>query len=189
MNFFEEYIYNNGGRPIFKLKHYLNIYEKHFNTFRNKDISILEIGVGHGGSLQMWKNYFGKNCTVVGLDICEDCKNYEEDQIKIEIGDQFDLTTLNNLILKYKKFDIIIDDGSHINEHMIFTFNNLFKHLNEGGIYLVEDVHTAYYESHNGGLKKEGTFIEFVKNKIDEVNMFYNDYAGAEQNFITKYLN
>jgi len=189
MNFFENYININKKRPITKWVHYLDIYEKHFARFKNKNIKILEIGVGHGGSLQMWKEYFGQNVSIVGLDINPDCKNYEESQIQIEIGSQFDSSILNDLISKYKDFDIIIDDGSHVNQHMIFTFNYLFKFLNENGIYLIEDVHTSYYANFGGGLKKENSFIEFVKNKIDEMNLFYIDYLNAEKNYFTKYIN
>jgi hypothetical protein len=188
MNFFENYFCNNKKRPMNKWGHYFEIYDKHFNKFRNKQISLLEIGVGHGGSLQMWKEYFGENISIVGLDICTDCKNYEESQIKIEIGSQYDSVVLDSLISKYKNFDIIIDDGSHINEHVIFSFNHLFKHLNEDGIYLVEDVHTSYVESFGGGLRKNGSFVEFVKDKFDEINMFYTDYHNAHYNYMTKYI-
>jgi 23S rRNA U2552 (ribose-2'-O)-methylase RlmE/FtsJ len=189
MNFFENYFYNNKDRPIHKWGHYFEIYEKHFNKFRNKKISLLEIGVGQGGSLQMWKNYFGENISIVGLDILPHCKDYEEPQIKIEIGSQYDTIVLDDLIAKYQNFDIIIDDGSHINDHVIFTFNHLFKHLNEDGVYLIEDVHTSYVESFGGGLRKKGSFVEFVKDMIDEVNMFSTDHHNAKYNYMTKYVN
>lgn len=187
-NIFENYIYNNKNRPLSKWAHYFEIYEKHFNKFRNEKISLLEIGVGQGGSLQMWKEYFGENISIVGLDIGSHCKNYEESQINVEIGSQYDSIVLDDLIYKYKNFDIIIDDGSHISEHIIFSFNHLFKHLNEGGIYLVEDVHTSYVESFGGGLGRKGSFVEFVKDKFDEVNFFSIDHNAAQSNYITKYV-
>lgn len=189
MNFFENYIYNNKNRPLSKWGHYFEIYERYFNKFRNEKISLLEIGVGQGGSLQMWKEYFGENISIVGLDISSHCKNYEESQIKIEIGSQYDSNVLDDLIIKYKNFDIIIDDGSHVNDHMIFSFNHLFKYLNEGGVYLVEDVHTSYVDSFGGGLRRKGSFVEFVKDKFDDVNLFAIDYNAAHSNYITKYVN
>jgi hypothetical protein len=68
------------------------------------------------------------------------------------------------------KFDIIIDDGSHIMDHQIVTLNRLFKHLNDGGIYIIEDVCTSYWSNYGGGFKKQTSFIEYVKNLIDLLN-------------------
>jgi hypothetical protein len=189
MNYFENYFYKNTKRPIRKWSHYFEIYEKHFCKFKNKTVNFLEIGVGHGGSLQMWKGYFDSNSKIIGLDILTECKNYEEEQIEIEIGSQFDISILEKLVSKYNNFDIIVDDGSHINEHMIFTFNYLFKHLNEDGVYLIEDIHTSYYEDFGGGFKKEGSIMEFTKQKSDQINKFYIDYGGASDDYFTKYLN
>ncbi len=189
MNYFEDYFYTKSKRPITKWSHYFEIYEKHFSKFRNRNVNLLEIGVGHGGSLQMWKGYFDSKSKIIGLDTSVECKSYEEDQIEIEIGSQYDLCILENLVSKYKSFDIIIDDGSHVNEHMTFTFNHLFKYLNEGGVYLIEDIHTSYFQDYGGGYKKEGTIMEFTKEKADQINQFYIDYESAQSNYFTKHLN
>ncbi len=71
--YLEEYFRNNKGRLIHKWNHYFDIYERHFNRFRNKQIVILEIGVSQGGSLQMWKNYFGSSAKIYGIDINPRC--------------------------------------------------------------------------------------------------------------------
>ena len=81
-----DYFASNSGRLIFKWMHYFDIYEKHFAAFRGRDIKFLEIGVFHGGSLQMWKNYFGPRAQIIGVDINPACKAFEEDGITIEIG-------------------------------------------------------------------------------------------------------
>jgi 23S rRNA U2552 (ribose-2'-O)-methylase RlmE/FtsJ len=171
MNQFEEF-FNNSDRPIHKWKHYFDIYEKYFNFLKGKKIKMLEIGIGKGGSLQMWKNYFGKESEIIGIDINPLCKKMEESQIKIEIGNQSDVNFLNEIISKYKNFDIIIDDGSHHNSDQIQTFSILFKILNEKGIYLVEDTHSSYWKKYNGGVNKNNTFTEYSKKIIDDVNAY-----------------
>ena len=75
-------------RSTGKWGHYLEVYERHFEQFRGKELHILEIGVAAGGSLQIWKKYFGDKAYIYGIDTDDYCKNYEEDRIKIFIGDQ-----------------------------------------------------------------------------------------------------
>lgn len=122
---------------------YLDIYEKYFNTFKNKSINLLEIGVLRGDSLKVWKQYFPKG-KIFGLDIDPSAKQYEEDRISIQIGSQADEDVLNTLCDRAKGFDIIIDDGSHVNEFTIKSFEYLFKKMKAGGIYIIEDLGCSY---------------------------------------------
>ena len=107
---------------------YLNKYEKYINFDRNDNIKILEIGIAEGKSLKMWKDYF-INSTILGIDIRPECKNYEEERIFVEIGDQTNEHFLSEVSEKYGPFDLIIDDGSHMNYDVITTFNMMFKNL------------------------------------------------------------
>lgn len=161
----------HGTDKTSEIHDYLQKYEKHIPYSRYSKIKILEIGVLNGASLKTWKEYF-INSTIVGIDINPECKQYEEGDIKIEIGSQFDEKFLNDVCEKYGEFDLIIDDGSHINEHVIFSFEKLFGNLRKGGIYIVEDVGTSYWSDYGGSLKGEKTSIEYFKNIIDEVNYF-----------------
>lgn len=86
----EKYFRSNTKRLIHKCNNYFDIYERHFSRYRNKNVVLLEIGVSHGGSLQMWKNYFGENCKIYGIDIDPRCKEFEEENIEIFIGSQSD---------------------------------------------------------------------------------------------------
>jgi hypothetical protein len=123
---------------------YLNIYEKYISTLKNKSISLLEIGVKDGDSLRMWKSYF-KYGQIFGIDIDPDCKSQEEERIQIEIGSQDDSDFLKGCLNGNSQFDIIIDDGSHINTMTIKSFQNLFyNRLKSGGIYIIEDLHCSY---------------------------------------------
>lgn len=150
---------------------YLRKYEKHIHYSRYSNIKILEIGVLNGASLYTWKEYF-MNSTIVGIDINPECKKYEEENIKIEIGSQFDENFLHQVGCKYHEFDMIIDDGSHLNEHVIFSFEKLFKYVKKGGLYIVEDACTSYWQDYGGSVGGEKTTIEYFKKIIDEVNYF-----------------
>lgn len=160
-------------RLISKWIHYLNVYEKWFSPYRGKDIVFVEVGVFHGGSLQMWKNYFGKSAQIVGVDIDSRCKQFEEEQINIEIGSQDDPNFWATFKEKYPRVDILLDDGGHTMTQQKITFREMFPHIRDGGLYMCEDCHTSYLPLYGGGLKNPATFIEFANELIDELNAFY----------------
>ena len=176
MNDLEKYFIKNTGNLIHKWKHYFDIYDRHFRKFRNKDVHVLEIGVSHGGSLHMWKNYFGTNAKIYGVDINPNCKNLEDEdqQIKIFIGSQEDRRFLRSLTDAIPKLDILIDDGGHTMKQQITTFEELYGHIGVNGIYLCEDLHTSYWNSFGGGYKRKGSFIEYSKNFIDYLNAWHS---------------
>lgn len=159
-------------RLLFKWNHYIEHYERHFSKFVGEEISILEIGVANGGSLQLWKKYFGSKSFIVGIDIDEKCK-FNEDQIIVEIGSQTNLNFLNHIVKKYGPFDIIIDDGSHMQKDIRKTFNFLYNHLKNGGVYVLEDLHCAYFPSYQGGYKSPNNFIEYMIGFIHDINFRY----------------
>ncbi len=121
---------------------YVEYYQK---ILKNRNIrDMLEIGVSFGSSLKMWDDYFDKKCNITGIDINENRfkkSELESDTIKIKIGDQSDPSFLRSL--RDKKYDFILDDGSHVHEHHIISFNELFCTLNAGGVYAIEDLHVA----------------------------------------------
>ena len=107
------------------------------------------------------------NCNICGLDIREDTPNSPVGNIWI--GSQTDTELLDELNKEEGPFDIIIDDGSHVNEHQILTFEYLFPKLKPGGVYIVEDIHTSYWESHGGGYGTD-SFVEYSKKLSDMIN-------------------
>jgi len=179
IDFFE----NHPHRLIHKWMHYFEIYDRHFSQFRNKPLSLIEFGVSHGGSLQMWKHYFGPQATIYGVDIDPRCEHLGEENITIIMGDQEDRASLRGIKNSLPKFDIIIDDGGHSMTQQIYTFEEMYEHLNEGGIYLCEDMHTSYMHGYNGGCRTPGTFVEYTKKLIDQLNAWYsqqNDFVVDE---------
>jgi 23S rRNA U2552 (ribose-2'-O)-methylase RlmE/FtsJ len=171
--FLHQYFLNNGDKLLHKWFHYFDIYERHFERFRDQCPQILEIGVSGGGSLQMWKAYFGPGVRIVGIDIEPSCKAHEGPDVEVFIGSQDDPSLIAEIIKKYGYFDVIIDDGSHIMRHLVKSFELLYDKVAPNGVYLAEDLHTAYLDEYEGGLKRPGTFMEFVKDKMDELNAHY----------------
>ena len=144
MNDLEKHFTENTGKLIHKWKHYFEIYDRHFSRFRGTDVHVVEFGVSHGGSLQMWKEYFGSNCKIFGVDINPYCKTLEEEQIKIYIGDQENRNFLKSLAKKIPRIDILIDDGGHTMKQQINTFDELFTQIDKNGVYLCENLLTSY---------------------------------------------
>lgn len=168
--FLHKYFLNNANKRLHKWVHYFDIYERHFARFRGKSPVIIEIGVFGGGSLAMWKEYFGPGSRIIGIDINPECKAHEGEGIEVFIGSQDDPAIIEAIFAKYPHVDIVLDDGSHMMEHMIRSFELMYDRVNPNGVYMVEDTHTCYWKEYNGGLGREGSFMEFVKHKLDEIN-------------------
>jgi hypothetical protein len=132
------------GRGIWKWTHYFDIYQRHFSKFVGRQVNVLEIGVYSGGSLKMWKEYFGPHCRIYGVDILEACKEYEDDWTQIFVGDQADRNFWKKVKAEVPALDIIIDDGGHQTEQQIVTLEETLPHLRPGGVYLCEDVSGDY---------------------------------------------
>jgi len=174
---------NHDKRIIHKWKHYFPIYERHFKEFVYKPVTFIEIGCGLGGSLQMWKSYFGPHARIIGIDINPECRKFEEDQVEVFIGQQQDHQLLQGVLDKVGIPDIVLDDGSHKMSHITETFQFLYPQMLKNGVYMVEDLHTAYWDEYEGGLRKPSTFIELCKNLIDEMNADHTRGALPQTEF------
>jgi len=182
----ERYFRTNDKRLINKWNHYFDIYDRHFNRFRGKEIVILEIGVFQGGSLQMWKDYFGGNAKIYGIDVNPKCKNLEEENIEIFIGDQADRLFLRSVKKIIPMIDILIDDGGHTMIQQKVSFEELFPQVKNGGVYVCEDTHTSYWSAYGGGFKRPGTFIEYSKKFVDHLNAYHSKEAALRINGFTR---
>lgn len=174
MNDLLKFIEENGKhRHINKPSNFLTIYETLLSKYRNTDVSLVEVGVGEGGSLQLWKNYLGPKAFIYGIDIHP--SRLEESQIKEFVADQGNREALKHIASLIPKIDILIDDGSHICSHQINTFEEIFPYVSMGGLYVCEDLHTSYRNAYEGGYKKLGSFIEYCKDLIDSLNFREDD--------------
>ena len=160
---------------------YAEIYESYFKSLREKKLNILEIGVSRGASIKVWSEYF-INSTIVGIDIDkvdEKIFNINKKNIGIHQGSQSDKVFLDKIINEYKKFDIIIDDGSHYPKDVIKSFKILFPALDSNGLYFIEDMQTSYNHFFHGNpfdLKYSNTHMNFFKHLTDSLN--YQEIAN-----------
>ena len=175
-NDFERLFYAHTGRQSYKWHHYLDVYDRHLTRFRNTSVRILEIGVQHGGSLQIWHKYFGPDSVVFGIDIDENCRSMSDADAQVRIGSQANPAFLRSVVEEMGGLDVVVDDGSHVAEHQRISFDALFPLLSERGVYICEDICTAYWNVyHNGGYRRPGTFIELVKQMIDDLHGWYHE--------------
>ncbi|MGH6767765.1 MAG: SAM-dependent methyltransferase [Xanthobacteraceae bacterium] len=176
----EALFYAHEGRIVQKWHHYLEIYERHFAPLRQQGqpLRILELGVSRGGSLELWRKYFGPNARIVGIDIDPICAGRVDPENTVMIGDQSDPTVLASAIERLGGgVDIVIDDGSHRGRHQIASFEYLYPRISERGVYVCEDLHCSYWEDFEGGYRRADTFIELTKALIDRLHAWYLDDA------------
>ena len=169
-----DYFFGNTGRLIEKWHHYFEIYHRHFERFRGQSPVVVEVGVFHGGSLQMWHDYFGAGTRVVGIDIDPRCRQFEDASTTILIGDQADRSFLAEVRKAVPHIDILIDDGGHTMQQQIATLEELYLHIQPTGVYLCEDVHTSFMPEYGGGYLRPGTFLEYAKGLIDNLYAWYS---------------
>lgn len=172
------------GRLIHKWVHYLEIYERHLAPYRDgfplpdgtrRPLRLLEIGVSQGGSLQLWRKYFGPEAVIFGIDVDERCAALDEPETRVRIGSQADSAFLNSVVAEMGGVDVVIDDGSHRAPHQRASFDVLFPSLSFGGLYIAEDLHTAYWAlDFSGGYRRPGTFIEVSKSLVDGMHAWYH---------------
>jgi hypothetical protein len=178
------------GKLIHKWDHYFDIYDRYLSNYRGQQINILEIGISHGGSMQLWKKYFGDKAHIFAVDVNPECKKLQEENTTIFIGSQSDPVFLADIIKKMPLLDVVIDDGGHTMIQQKTSFEYLYPRVKDNGIYIVEDTHTSYWHQYHGGYKKRSSFIEYSKNLIDAL---YDGHIENEPrlkpNNITKNIN
>lgn len=184
-----EYFVNNSNNSVHKWLQYFDVYHECLRGYREKEITLLEVGVQNGGGLQMWREYLGVNASIIGVDVDENCRRMEGHGFDIWIGDQADPQFWNDFLVDNKKIDVVIDDGGHTMEQQKVTFQALFPVLSDGGTYICEDTHSSYFPAHGGGLNSEDTFISFSKAKVDEMHGWYHEpLLSLNENYFAKHL-
>lgn len=164
--------------------HYGAAYDFFLRKYRYRAIKLLEIGIGGydrgvgGESLLAWRAYF----PFARLVACDIASRTELSlwRTRIYKMDQSSIADLGRLVECERKFDIIVDDGSHINEHQLFSFENLFDALAEDGIYLIEDVQTSFWHGKPGGIAWGGRHIDSPDFRLTCLGYFLE---------LSKYLN
>jgi hypothetical protein len=144
---------------------YTEHYRRFLGPLRSHAITLLEIGILKGGSLRLWRRFLPK-ARIVGIDL--ELPDLKLPGVEMHEGDQSDDEFLASLISRYGGFDVVIDDGSHVGRHVRTSFRLLFPALRPGGWYVIEDLETSYWESHEGGAPgSPGTAVDLVKSLVD----------------------
>jgi hypothetical protein len=169
---------------------YDKIYDFFLKNMYEKQGSILEIGINKCSSLKVWLELF-PNAYIYGIDIKVEKQGSKFEIFKKDQSKEQDLLEIKEKI-KDKNLFFINDDGSHIPEHQLLTFNTFFPLLEEGGIYIIEDIETSYWTkkglygySTRYGYKHEKSIIELFKDVADGVN---SEFAG-EREYKVKHMN
>jgi len=137
----------SGRGDLHKWHHYFDIYERHLGRFRGRAFRFLEIGVFRGGSLHLWRDYFGPEARIVGLDRDPSCARFDGAFGHVRIGDQADAGFLRAVLDEFGPFDAVLDDGGHTAKQQIVSFEVLYPELAADGVYLCEDTHTSYWKN------------------------------------------
>jgi glycosyltransferase involved in cell wall biosynthesis/23S rRNA U2552 (ribose-2'-O)-methylase RlmE/FtsJ len=168
------------GKVSDKWALYLHEYDRLFSPYRDLPISVLEIGVQNGGSLEIWSQYFPNAKKIVGSDINLDCAKLQfgDPRIKVIVGDATTEETKQKILKHSDYFDFIIEDGSHTSGDIVKSFALYFSLLQEGGIFVVEDLHCSYWQDYQGGIFHPYSSINFFKQLADVLN---HEHWGSDQ--------
>lgn len=178
------HLFANGQREclVHKWHHYIPIYDRYFSGFRGRQIRFLEIGVSKGGSLEMWRQYLGPEAIIFGVDIDPECAKYNGRFAQVRIGSQTDISFLSEVVEEMGgSVDVVLDDGSHNMSDILFSLRTLFPRLNRGGVYFIEDLHTAYWRKNGGGYGSSNNFFNVVRDLIDDMHHWYHGKKMREQ--------
>ena len=170
------YSYNSYIKsPYVSHKHttYFDSYDHFFHRYRGKEITFVEIGILDGGSLFMWRDFFGNKARIIGVDLNPEAKKWEKEGFEIFIGSQSDEKFWQDFINEVGEIDVVLDDGGHTYSQQIITTESLLPSIKDGGILVIEDTHTSYMRGY-GDLNF--SFIEYVKELIDKINMRFGGF-------------
>jgi Methyltransferase domain len=168
------------GEGVDKWHHYLPLYDRYFRPWRNRPLRFLEIGVYKGGSLQMWRKYFGHEAVIFGIDIDPTCARFDGEAGHVRIGSQSDPGFLNAVVDEMGGVDLVLDDGSHRMPDIEASLAALFPRLSTGGIYVIEDLHTAYWKQYGGGPKAQSNFFNSIRSMVDDMHHWYHE-SGVQR--------
>lgn len=157
------------------MHNYVELYEKIFENIRERNIKLLEIGIYRGESLKMWKEYF-PNGQIYGIDI--DPKTmFEDSRITTRVGHQANKKFMEDFSDEFGPFDIIIDDGGHVSKFQIESFKIMFPLLKSKGTYIIEDLHTSYWQHLTP--RNQQSCVSFLKELVENINNKGALYNGS----------
>lgn len=168
-----------------KWDNYFKIYEEVLKKYKNKKIKFVEVGIGDGGSLFMWRSFFKQKIEIIGVDLNPGAKKLEKDGFKIAIGDQADPSFWKNFYKKYGKIDVLLDDGGHKNIQQITTLMESINYIKPDGMIIIEDTHTSFMKKKGFKNPSKYSLINFSNLIIENIHR-QNPSIDRKPNFISR---
>jgi hypothetical protein len=168
--------YLNSPRPSFKHSTYFPVYDRLFSPWIGRSFTFVEVGVFNGGSLFMWRDYFGPQARIIGIDFNPNARRLEADGFEILIGNQADPAFWRQVAADIGGIDVLLDDGGHTFEQQIVTVDSILPTINDGGLIVVEDTHTSYQADFGGPSPR--SFVSWAKTVADGINHRFSDLDG-----------
>lgn len=155
--------------PYRSLKHssYFRVYDTLFGPYRGRAITFVEVGILGGGSLFMWRSFFGPQARIIGVDLNPNARKWEKDGFEIFIGSQSDTAFWQDFARKVGPVDILLDDGGHTYAQQIITVESMLDAIRDKGLLVVEDTHTSYLQGYG---PEQFSFMRYSQNLIDRIN-------------------
>lgn len=158
--------FRTARRRVAKWAHFFPIYDRLLSEYRGRSLTLVEVGVGDGGSLEGWRRYLGPSARIIGMDLDPATKLLESDGFEIIIGDQSDPEFWARHLPNVGPIDVLIDDGGHSNVQQIVTVACALPHVRDGGLIVVEDTHSAYMPKQYPAARRFG-FMQFAQHVVD----------------------
>lgn len=167
--------YRKSPRRSIKHSTYFETYDGLFARYRGQPITFVEVGVLGGGSLFMWREFFGEQARIIGIDLNPQAKKWEQDGFEIFIGSQSDQSFWSDLVAKVGPIDVLLDDGGHTFEQQIVTVEAVLANIKDGGMVVVEDTHTSYQ---SGFGPRRYSFMAYVSHLADRLTHRFHELGG-----------
>jgi len=167
--------YIESGYKSIKHSTYFPVYDQLFSKFVGTDVTFVEVGVLDGGSLFMWRNFFGPKARIIGVDLNPQAKKWESDGFEIYIGDQSAPEFWSSFFSRVGNVDVLLDDGGHTYKQQIITVECGLPFVNDGGLIVIEDTHTSYMAEFGG--PSSLSFINYAKNTVDGINFRFGGFG------------
>jgi hypothetical protein len=160
-------IFRSVSQKSFKHEKYFDIYDSELGPYRDRKVTVVEVGVLDGGSLFLWKEFFGPNARIIGIDFNPEAAKWVNEGFEIYIGDQADRQFWNSFYGEVGMVDVLIDDGGHTDVQQITTMQEAIPRIRDGGLIIIEDTHSSMMREF--GNPSKYSFLEISKNLVNQL--------------------
>lgn len=162
------------------IKHstYFDVYDHLFSRYVGKPVTFVEVGVLGGGSLMMWRDFFGPDARIIGIDLNPEAQEFRELGFEIFIGDQADPRFWQTFTRQVGPIHILLDDGGHTYKQQVVTSSSMLESVVDGGLLVVEDTHTSYMM---GFGPRKFSFVKYAHAMADSINLRFSELSQEKR--------